>query len=229
MKVLVTGAAGFIGMHVAQRLLDRGDKVVGLDNLNEYYDVNLKLARLAELRKHREFEFHKIDIVDANSLERLMADEGFDSIVHLAAQAGVRYSLTNPHAYIQSNITGFLNVLEACRKYPVQAFGLCEQLERLWRQHETAVQRIGQRRPSGQPVRGDEEVERVDGAQLQPSLRHPDDWFAVLYRLRPVGPTRHGLVYFHARDFGRRTDRRFQSWRHAARLHLYRRRRRRRH
>jgi len=120
MKVLVTGAAGFIGMHVAQRLLQRGDSVLGLDNLSEYYDVNLKLARVAELKKHPAFEFHRIDIIDAPALEHLMAKERFDSIVHLAAQAGVRYSLTNPHAYIESNITGFLNVLEACRKHPVK-------------------------------------------------------------------------------------------------------------
>ena len=120
MKVLVTGAAGFIGMHVAQRLLGRGDQVIGLDNLSNYYDVNLKLARLAELQKHPAFEFHRLDIVDAPALEQLVASQGFDPIVHLAAQAGVRHSLTQPHAYIQSNITGFLNVLEACRNHPVQ-------------------------------------------------------------------------------------------------------------
>lgn len=120
MKVLVTGAAGFIGMHVAQRLLERGDQVIGIDNLNDYYDVNLKLARLAELKKYPAFEFHRIDIVDAPAIRQLFAREGFESVVHLAAQAGVRYSLTNPQAYIDSNITGFLNVLEACRKHPVQ-------------------------------------------------------------------------------------------------------------
>ena len=120
MKVLVTGAAGFIGMHVARRLLTRGDQVTGLDNLSDYYDINLKQARLAELQKHGAFEFHRIDLADAPALEQLVASQGFDSIVHLAAQAGVRHSLTHPHAYIQSNITGFLNVLEACRKHPVR-------------------------------------------------------------------------------------------------------------
>jgi UDP-glucuronate 4-epimerase len=119
MKVLVTGAAGFIGMHVSKRLLARGDTVIGLDNLNEYYDVNLKLARLEQL-KHPAFTFHKLDVADGPAIDALFAAERFDRVVHLAAQAGVRYSLTNPHEYIRSNITGFLNILEACRHHPVQ-------------------------------------------------------------------------------------------------------------
>jgi UDP-glucuronate 4-epimerase len=115
MKVLVTGAAGFIGMHVAQRLLARGDRVVGIDNLNDYYDVSLKHARLAELRKHAGFAFEPIDVADRAAMERLFASHRFERVVHLAAQAGVRYSLTHPHAYAQSNLVGFVNVLEACR------------------------------------------------------------------------------------------------------------------
>src|SRR5512139_3947511 len=118
MKVLVTGAAGFIGMHVSKRLLARGDTVVGLDNLNDYYDVNLKLARLKQL-EHSAFTFHKLDVADGPAIEALFAAEHFDRVVHLAAQAGVRYSLTNPHEYVRSNITGFLNILEACRHHPV--------------------------------------------------------------------------------------------------------------
>jgi UDP-glucuronate 4-epimerase len=120
MKVLVTGAAGFIGMHVAARLLARGDQVVGIDNLNDYYDVGLKRARVAELEKQKNFHFEKRDIVDAAGLQALLREGGFERVVHLAAQAGVRYSLQNPAAYVQSNIVGFLNLLEACRAHPVQ-------------------------------------------------------------------------------------------------------------
>jgi UDP-glucuronate 4-epimerase len=118
MKVLVTGAAGFIGMHVAQRLLARGDHVIGIDNLNDYYDVSLKQARLEQLRRPG-FEFEKLDVADTPAIDELFAHHRFDRIVHLAAQAGVRYSLINPHEYVRSNVTGFLNILEACRHHPV--------------------------------------------------------------------------------------------------------------
>ena len=114
-KVLVTGSAGFIGFHVAQRLLREGKQVLGLDNLNAYYDVNLKCARLAQLRGQRGFRFVMADVADQARMERLFAEEAFDCVIHLAAQAGVRYSLTNPLAYIQSNVVGFTHVLEGCR------------------------------------------------------------------------------------------------------------------
>jgi UDP-glucuronate 4-epimerase len=120
MKVLVTGAAGFIGMHVSQILLARGDSVVGLDNLNDYYDPQLKLDRLARLTPNSGFRFVKMDVADREGMAKLFADEKFDRVVHLAAQAGVRYSLVNPHAYIDSNIVGFTNVLEGCRHNAVQ-------------------------------------------------------------------------------------------------------------
>jgi UDP-glucuronate 4-epimerase len=120
MKVLVTGAAGFIGMHVSERLLARGDTVVGLDNLNDYYDPTLKEARLARLQPHAAFRFVKMDVADRPGIERLFAEEGFDRVVHLAAQAGVRYSLVNPHAYVDSNVVGFMNILEGCRHQRVQ-------------------------------------------------------------------------------------------------------------
>jgi UDP-glucuronate 4-epimerase len=115
MKILLTGAAGFIGSHVAQRLLARGDEVVGLDNLNDYYDPNLKRARLAILERHPKFRFVKMDLADKGGMKSLFAREKFPRVIHLAAQAGVRYSLENPQAYIDSNVTGTLNVLEGCR------------------------------------------------------------------------------------------------------------------
>ncbi len=120
MKILVTGAAGFIGSHVAGLLLTRGDEVVGLDNLNNYYDVKLKEARLARLTDRKGFHFVKLDLENRAGMVALFAGEKFERVIHLAAQAGVRYSLDNPHAYIDSNVTGTINVLEGCRHNHVQ-------------------------------------------------------------------------------------------------------------
>ena len=120
MKILVTGVAGFIGSALTLKLLERGDEVVGIDNLNDYYDVNLKLARLARLENFDRFKFVKLEIADRNEVEALFIKEKFERVMHLAAQAGVRYSLTHPHAYIESNIVGFLNILEGCRHNAVE-------------------------------------------------------------------------------------------------------------
>ncbi|MCT7612970.1 NAD-dependent epimerase [Aliarcobacter butzleri] len=135
MKILVTGTAGFIGYHLARKLLNRGDEVVGLDNINDYYDVNLKYARLNELgiskeeiienklifsKTYSKHKFVKIDLADTNSIYNLFESEKFDAVCNLAAQAGVRYSIENPHAYIDSNIKGFMNILEACRHNDVK-------------------------------------------------------------------------------------------------------------
>jgi UDP-glucuronate 4-epimerase len=118
--ILVTGAAGFIGYHLSKQLLDRGDRVIGIDNLNSYYDVTLKESRLKLLTERENFTFHKIDLADREGIDRLFALYNFEIVVNLAAQAGVRYSLTNPRAYIDSNITGFSNILEGCRHHPVK-------------------------------------------------------------------------------------------------------------
>ena len=119
MAVLLTGAAGFIGYHVSLRLLERGESVVGIDNLNDYYDVALKQARLDRLRQHKGFDFHRLDISDHEALTKTVgAVGGIDRVVHLAAQAGVRYSLTNPFAYVQANLVGHMAILELCRHLP---------------------------------------------------------------------------------------------------------------
>ena len=115
MNYLVTGAAGFIGFHLSKRLLERGNSVIGLDNLNEYYDVSLKKARLCQLERKSGFTFYELDLADREGVEKLFSENKFDYVANLAAQAGVRYSLINPHAYIDGNIVGFLNILEGCR------------------------------------------------------------------------------------------------------------------
>ena len=135
MKILVTGTAGFIGFHLAKKLLERGDEVVGIDNINDYYDVNLKYGRLSELgieqesikdnnlvhsTKYDKHRFAKIDLADKEAMDNLFKEQQFDAVMNLAAQAGVRYSLENPHAYVQSNVVGFLNILEGCRHHGVK-------------------------------------------------------------------------------------------------------------
>ena len=120
MKILVTGAAGFIGFHTSKQLLERGDTVVGLDNFNDYYDVRLKESRAAVLDNYDGFSMARIDLADRPAMEALFAKEKFDKVINLAAQAGVRYSIENPHSYIDSNIVGFLNILEGCRHNDVQ-------------------------------------------------------------------------------------------------------------
>jgi len=119
-RILVTGAAGFIGFHLSKRLISQGFEVIGLDNMNDYYDVGLKESRLAILEKSANFSLFKIDLQDKSSLDNLFSTKKFDYVVNLAAQAGVRYSLTHPYAYLESNLTGFLNILEACRHHPVK-------------------------------------------------------------------------------------------------------------
>ncbi|MGO3127128.1 MAG: NAD-dependent epimerase/dehydratase family protein [Luteimonas sp.] len=120
MKILVTGAAGFIGFHSSKRLLDDGHEVVGIDNLNDYYDVALKMARLSQLEPMRNFSFQKLDLSDRQATADLFAQQAFDVVLHLGAQAGVRYSIDNPFAYLDSNLTGTLTVLEGCRHNGVQ-------------------------------------------------------------------------------------------------------------
>jgi len=120
MKVLVTGAAGFIGSQLSKRLLERGNEIVGLDNLNEYYDINLKKARLTQLEELPNFRFIKLELADRSGIAELFAREKFNRVVNLAAQAGVRYSIENPHAYVDSNVVGFVNLLEGCRHNNVE-------------------------------------------------------------------------------------------------------------
>ena len=119
-KVLVTGAAGFIGFHLSQLLMKQGYQVIGIDNLNDYYDVNLKYGRLEILEKEDDFTFYKIDLKDKADIDNLFEKYQFDYVINLAAQAGVRYSLLNPYAYVDSNLIGFINILEACRHNPVK-------------------------------------------------------------------------------------------------------------
>ena len=120
MKILITGAAGFIGFHLSKRLLEQSYEVIGIDNLNDYYDPRLKEARLELLEKYEGFKFHKVDLKDKIAVDNIFETCKPTHIINLAAQAGVRYSIENPYAYVDSNLVGFMNILEACRNYPVE-------------------------------------------------------------------------------------------------------------
>ena len=224
MRILVTGAAGFIGFHTAARLLDRGDEVVGLDNMSPYYDVSLKEARLARLERRNGFHFIKADLADQEVVGAVFAEEKPERVIHLAAQAGVRYSLQHPHAYIDANIRGFLHVLEGCRHHGVRASRLCLVELGLWREPQAPLQRQRQCRSSGEPLRRDQEGERADGAFLRPSLRPAGDGLALLHRLRPVGAARHVAVSVHPQHSRRQAHPGVQLRPPRAGLHLYRRR-----
>ncbi len=162
--ILVTGAAGFIGFHIARRLLAEGRDVVGLDNLNSYYDPALKRARLNILRENPRFSFVQSDLADRAAMASLFAKHRFAVVVHLAAQAGVRHSIDHPHVYVDANLEGFANVLEGCRHNRMPSSGVCVVIVGLWRQHQAAVFGRGQDRSSGQPLRRDQKGQRTDGA-----------------------------------------------------------------
>ncbi len=180
MKVLVTGAAGFIGFHLSKRLLEEGCQVLGVDSLNDYYDVNLKKDRLGHLPQTSQFLFEHLDLADGDNLRSCVTSFNPEAVVNLAAQAGVRYSLENPLAYVNSNLVGFVNLMEAC----VRIAGL----------HHFVFG------PSGLSVRGDQEIQRIDCSLLQPPLWHARHRSTVFHCIRALGPSRHGLLQIYRRD-----------------------------
>ena len=184
MKVLVTGAAGFIGSYVSLRLLEQGNEVVGLDNINDYYDPNLKYGRLNELgikqeniswykftpsEKFSSFRFIRMNLEDTQAMQMLFANEGFDCVCNLAAQAGVRYSIQNPYAYVESNVDGFLNILEGCRHNQVKHL-VYESSSSVRIERKSSLLGRRQHCPSSQFICCFEKVKRADGSCVQPSV-----------------------------------------------------------
>ena len=225
-KILLTGAAGFIGSTRAQKLLARGDEVVGLDNLNDYYDPNLKRARLAILEREPKFRFVKMDLADKGGMKSLFAREKFPRVIHLAAQAGVRYSLENPQAYIDSNVTGTLNVLEGCRHNDAEHLVFASTSSVYGLNTNMPFSRAPRRRPSAVAVRVDQARQRAHGAQLRRAVQTTGDRPALLHRVRSLGPARHGAVPVHEEHPRGQAHRRVQPRPPQARLHLRRRHRR---
>jgi nucleoside-diphosphate-sugar epimerase len=225
MKILVTGAAGFIGFTTARRLLERGDEVVGLDNLNEYYDVRLKLARLEILKQMPGFRFVKLDLADRPGMTALFEQERFGRVIHLAAQAGVRYSIENPLAYVDSNVVGFANVLEGCRHHGV---------EHLVYASTSSVYGANTKMPFSVHQNVDHPLSFYAATkkanELMAHVCAPvlaaGDRPAILHGIRAVGTAGHGAVPVHAQHPRGRADQRLQLRPPPSRLHLRRRHRR---
>ena len=225
MRVLVTGSAGFIGFHIARRLVADGHLVVGFDGMTPYYDVRLKERRHAILAKSNGFRARIGQLEDKAALEEAVADCRPDVIIHLAAQAGVRYSLEHPEAYVSANLDGMFNLLEVARSCAAAPADRLDQLG-LWRQRQDAVPRDRPGRLADDALRRDQEGRRGDVAFLCPSLEAADDLLPLLHRLWALGTARHGADQVRLGDRRRPPDRGLWRRPYAARFHLHRRSRR---
>ena len=220
-NILVTGAAGFIGFHLSRKLLDQGCTIAGLDNLNDYYDPNLKQARLDQLTPHPSFTHVNIDLADRSAMEDLFSKWRFDAVMNLAAQAGVRYSLKNPHSYVNTNLVGFLNVLEGCRHSDVQhlifassssVYGANSNMP--FSVHDKWTIRSPFTPPAKNPMNSWPTPTAACSVYPAP--------VCGFYRLRSLGPTGHGFVPVYQGHPGRPAHRRVQPWKDETGFHLYR-------